>query len=129
MSNTTTLIHDVESVLVKPVTLLHWIEDEPQSTHTQDIIIKTEDGSRQIFTAFFCAAVNERLEREANSAATVTGALRQDRDVSDDLKCEDCGAVDDTVEEKLCPYASDLYDENIVIVVCEECYHQRAMDI
>ena len=67
MSNTTMIIHDVEEVLVKPVTHLKRPEGQPQNTHSQDVVVKTIDGSVQTFSAIFCDAVNERLQREANS--------------------------------------------------------------
>lgn len=44
------------------------------------------------------------------------------------LKCEDCGTAED-VEITTCPFSADVHGEEIRAVLCEECKHQRAMDI
>lgn len=44
------------------------------------------------------------------------------------LRCQDCGTGREVVETT-CPYADDVLDEKIDIVVCLGCLHERAMDI
>ena len=43
--------------------------------------------------------------------------------------CEDCGKDKDDVEETFCPFAQEIWDEDVEIVVCGDCYKERAMDI
>jgi len=46
------------------------------------------------------------------------------------LECQDCGKQDDTVTTTNCPYAADVGgNPNVIITVCEECLHERCMDI
>jgi len=45
------------------------------------------------------------------------------------LICEDCGKQDETVRNDDCPYAEDVCDVKIPIVICEDCYYERCMDI
>ena len=78
MNMMTTNIHYVESCEVRPVVELkssdgHEYEHQP---YIQKIVINTDDGSEHTFTMFFSDAVCDRLQREANSASTVVGALR-----------------------------------------------------
>jgi hypothetical protein len=49
--------------------------------------------------------------------------------MGDFLKCQDCGKENETVCECLCPYAEDVNEEEIEIVVCDECYRKRSDDI
>lgn len=48
--------------------------------------------------------------------------------MEDELKCEDCGTTEGVVYT-ICPYSEELYDEKIGILVCDDCYHERCMDI
>lgn len=45
----------------------------------------------------------------------------------DKLKCEDCGKLG--AHRTICPYAEEIGGEQVDITVCDNCYHQRAMDI
>lgn len=45
------------------------------------------------------------------------------------LECEDCGKKDDTVKETYCPYVEELYNKRQEAVLCDNCYHERCMDI
>jgi len=45
------------------------------------------------------------------------------------LICEDCGRSDSTVEESFCPFAEEIYGEEIDVVLCIDCYNERADDI
>ncbi len=49
--------------------------------------------------------------------------------LNDLLCCEDCGKKDDTVRNDTCPYAEEINDSIIDIVICPNCYHERCMDI
>jgi hypothetical protein len=46
--------------------------------------------------------------------------------------CQDCGVsseVDTTVGDTTCPFASEIHNEEVEIVVCDKCYQQRLYDI
>jgi hypothetical protein len=43
------------------------------------------------------------------------------------MKCDDCES--DEGEETTCPYAQEINDETVECVLCEDCYHERCMDI
>lgn len=45
------------------------------------------------------------------------------------ITCQDCGVDADDVRERLCPYALDINDTEVDIVVCDLCYQERADDI
>lgn len=56
-------------------------------------------------------------------------ANSSESDLNDLLCCEDCGKQDDTVRNDICPYAEEIDDIDIPIVICPDCYHERCMDI
>lgn len=41
--------------------------------------------------------------------------------------CEDCGSKEGEVG--ICPYADDIYNEQVACILCKSCYHERCMDI
>lgn len=45
------------------------------------------------------------------------------------LKCDDCDKVDETVHKTTCPYNEEISNETIECQLCNECYHERCMDI
>jgi hypothetical protein len=45
------------------------------------------------------------------------------------LKCEYCGKEDDTVRDRFDPYDYEINDIKREIVICDDCYQQRADDI
>ena len=45
------------------------------------------------------------------------------------LKCQDCGKIDDTVTETTCPYAMEMFNNIVNIVVCDNCYYERVLDV
>lgn len=45
------------------------------------------------------------------------------------LICEDCGKEDETVYETNCPFAEEIYGDEIPVIICPDCYHERCMDI
>mgnify|MGYP003626450755 CR=1 len=45
------------------------------------------------------------------------------------LCCEDCGKQDDTVRHDNCPYAEEINESHIPIVICPDCCNERRMDI
>jgi len=49
--------------------------------------------------------------------------------VSEPLVCQDCGKVGGDVEEGLCPFALDVYDDEVEVVLCDDCRYERAMDV
>lgn len=49
--------------------------------------------------------------------------------VENNLICEDCGKCDDTVRDTICPFAEEIHGESIDVVLCDECYHERFLDI
>lgn len=45
------------------------------------------------------------------------------------LTCQNCGAKDETVQVTYDPYALDVNDETIEVIICDYCYGERAADI
>lgn len=45
------------------------------------------------------------------------------------MKCQDCGVEDETVEQTFCPFAEEIDNKKIEIVVCRKCYQERGWDI
>lgn len=43
--------------------------------------------------------------------------------------CEDCGKKDETVRHTTCPYAEEVSDERVSIIVCSDCYRERCNDV
>jgi hypothetical protein len=43
------------------------------------------------------------------------------------LVCQDCGGPD--AEEGFCPYASDVHNRDVPVVLCKSCYHDRVLDV
>lgn len=42
------------------------------------------------------------------------------------MKCEDCGEDREDVQAATCPFTSDIYYQDVVIVVCMDCLRSRA---
>ena len=57
-----------------------------------------------------------------------TNSTTNDND-SNGLKCDDCGKSDRMVEETNCPFAEEINDSIVVCFLCDDCYHERCMDI
>lgn len=45
------------------------------------------------------------------------------------MKCQDCNKEDDTVHETVCPFVKEIYDEEVQVIIRDNCYHERCMDI
>ena len=45
------------------------------------------------------------------------------------LICGFCGCSDGTVRLDLDPYVSDVYDQDIEVLICAACYEERCHDI
>jgi len=43
--------------------------------------------------------------------------------------CDDCGKEGDDVYDTTCPYAEEIYGETVPCQLCEECAHERCMEI
>lgn len=43
-----------------------------------------------------------------------------------DLPCDDCGKPG---KATTCPFSSDVHNEQVEVVLCDECHHARAMEI
>jgi len=46
----------------------------------------------------------------------------------EDLVCEGCGTTKN-VTLKRDPYGYEIYDRENIIPLCDNCYHERVMDI
>lgn len=46
----------------------------------------------------------------------------------DKPKCDDCGTTEE-VKETTCPYAEEINNETVEVALCDNCYHERCMDI
>ncbi len=45
------------------------------------------------------------------------------------MKCVQCDKEKEDVEEVICPYAQDVYNEVVLVTLCDNCYTERLMDI
>ncbi|QZI93271.1 hypothetical protein SIPHO075v1_p0048 [Vibrio phage PS65A.1] len=45
------------------------------------------------------------------------------------MECDDCGEYKEDAVLTLCPYAQDVDDEVVEVVLCSDCYHERCQDI
>lgn len=45
------------------------------------------------------------------------------------LTCQDCGQSKEDVRRTTCPFADEVYGDEVVITVCGECRHERADSI
>ena len=45
------------------------------------------------------------------------------------MKCDDCYEEKEDVKETICPFAEDIYNKSIACKLCDDCYHERCMDI
>lgn len=45
------------------------------------------------------------------------------------LRCDDCEECKEDVEDTFCPYTAEIYDKEVPITVCGDCYKERAWDI
>ncbi len=43
--------------------------------------------------------------------------------------CDDCGKDKEDVTKVNCPYAEEIHNEIIECALCDECYHERCMEI
>lgn len=43
-------------------------------------------------------------------------------------KCQDCGKEKDDVRERACPFAEEIRDEIVMVVICDDCCHERFLD-
>lgn len=44
-------------------------------------------------------------------------------------ECRDCGERKADVHSRQCPFAADVHGEIRYVTICDDCCHQRAMDI
>ena len=45
------------------------------------------------------------------------------------LKCDDCGQVNSSVKYTLFPYEEEINDKEVELLLCDDCYDDRCMDI
>lgn len=45
------------------------------------------------------------------------------------MKCDDCNQDFDNLEIRNCPYDEDINDTKVEVLICDDCYHERCMDI
>lgn len=43
--------------------------------------------------------------------------------------CQDCNTASPSVRETLCPFAAEIHEKAVSIVVCDDCYRERLHDI
>jgi len=43
-------------------------------------------------------------------------------------KCEDCGKESDNLTLTTCPYNWGIYNEEVIVCICDDCYQKRAND-
>lgn len=91
------------------------------------------DGSEwwEMQVAFVMPSPAMRIESlfTTHSHDTLSEINKKDLPVINELKCDDCPCTDESVKQTTCPYADEIRGEEIPVVLCDECYHQRCMDI
>ena len=45
------------------------------------------------------------------------------------LVCEDCGKAREDAKATTCPYAEEINETIINVVLCGDCHYERSMDI
>lgn len=50
-------------------------------------------------------------------------------DLDSENRCQDCEQIKPDVSTRLCPFAQDVHNKEVQITVCDDCCHERAMDI
>jgi len=45
------------------------------------------------------------------------------------LTCKECGKKDKTVKRRLCGYSRELYNEDVIEVICDDCEYEHLLDI
>lgn len=45
------------------------------------------------------------------------------------MKCQDCRTESSTVRERMCPFNEDVHNRVVMVVICDDCHHERCMDI
>lgn len=44
-------------------------------------------------------------------------------------KCDDCGKCKKDVVDTVCPFAEEINNSEVKCTLCDDCYHERSMDI
>ena len=45
------------------------------------------------------------------------------------MECDDCGKDKDDTVDTICPYDEEMNESVIECKLCDDCYHERCMDI
>ena len=45
------------------------------------------------------------------------------------MTCDDCDKESEDVSECYCPFAEEIHDEKVSCKLCNDCYHERLIDI
>lgn len=48
-------------------------------------------------------------------------------EMNDGLKCDECGEFNAAIT--ICPFTREVDDRIVECVLCDDCYHERCMDI
>jgi hypothetical protein len=72
-------------------------------------------------------ALRKLAEKQAKNDQLLEQINNSPRSVK--LVCQDCGATDNTVKEGFCPFASDVHNRDVPVVLCRGCFRERAYDI
>ena len=59
---------------------------------------------------------------------TIGARIMGEKD-NDLLRCDDCGKAKEDVRHTTCPYAEEINDSINPVTLCDDCYHERCMDI
>lgn len=51
------------------------------------------------------------------------------QDLTNEHICEDCGKDKEDTRERECPFAKEIYDNEVLVKICNDCACERAMDI
>jgi hypothetical protein len=69
-----------------------------------------------------------------NEVIALIQALQQaldNRTITDttNLECQDCHQTKPDAHERKCPYDDDVHNKTTLVTICDDCEHERAMEI
>ena len=113
------LVYDLVGEVERLQKLL-WLRHDPE--HFAGLY--GDDGEMQCGA---CGLDFRRMDAKQLAANWQEMGLRKLAQVQVDLKCQDCGGGD--AIKGFCPFAQDVHNRDVPVVLCKDCRHERAMAI